>query len=207
MIDLYAGADRAIKLMNRENLKAFGLLKLAKFDEINVVRLVTSLFDESVRRAKQRYYEIAFDAYIVALLGAGKENRAATRMAESDITHDWVLDMLEEVDPVTLYSFMAETERKKQRLIETLSVAQNRNAEIDRALKRWTVQVGQFADNSVYRARIEAFSAAGIENVRWVTQKDNRVCTECDDLDDRVFPIEEVPPPQHIHCRCYIVPA
>lgn len=193
--------------MNRENLKAFGLLKLAKFDEINVVRLVTSLFDESVRRAKQRYYEIAFDAYIVALLSAGKENRAATRMAESDITQDWVLDMLEEVDPVTLYSFMAETERKKQRLIETLSVAQNRNAEIDRALKRWTVQVGQFADNSVYRARIEAFSAAGIENVRWVTQKDNRVCTECDDLDDRVFPIEEVPPPQHIHCRCYIVPA
>lgn len=202
MTDLYAGADKAIKLMNRENLKRFGRLKLAKFDEINVVRMVNSIYEESIRNAKQRYYEIAVEAYILAAIECGIENKQATIMADKDISIFWVTEMLDEVDPVMLYAFMTEADRKKQRLIESLSVAENKNAEIDKALKYWTVQVGQFADNSVYRARLEAFSAAGIEEVQWVAQMDDRVCTDCENLNGQIFPIEAVPPPQHPHCRC-----
>lgn len=205
-MNVYQGADRAIREMNRHNLKAFGKLKLAKFDELNLIRQINAVYDESVQRAKQRYYEIAVEAFIVAMLEAKKPNEEATRTADETITGDWILDMLEEVDPVTLYAFMNEAERKKQRLIEALAVAHNRNAEIDKALRYWTVQVAQFADNSVYYARLEAFRAAGVEYVRWVTQKDERVCTECDELDERIFPIDSAPPPQHIHCRCVLVP-
>jgi len=204
--DLYAMADRAIKSMNRENLKAFGRLKLAKWDEINVVRAVGTVYDESAALARKRYLEIAKDAYIRAMVEAGKTRKEAERDAWEDITMLWLLGLLEDVDPVMMYSFATETERKKQRLIEALSVAENKNQEIDRALRAWTVQVAQFADNAVYRARIDAFRAAGIESVMWVSQRDDRVCRDCDDLDGEIFQIDQIPPPQHPHCRCHVVP-
>lgn len=203
---IYDGADRAIRMMNRQNLRAFNKLRLADFDELNVVRLVGETYDASVRNAKRHYYEIAVDAYISALLEAGIDNRTATRMADENIDNDWILDMLEEADPVTLYAFTTEVERKKQRLIEALTAAQDRNREIDRALRYWTLQVSQYADNMVYFARLRAFQDAGIEYVQWVTQKDERVCRECDDLDEEIFPIDEVPPPPHMRCRCHLRP-
>ena len=203
-MNLYGGADKAIKASNREILKLFGRLKLAKWDEISVVRLVTEVYDQSVKTTKQRIYETAFDAYVVAMLEMKKPQREALGMAKEDINLDWVLAMLEEVDPVTMYAFMTETDRKKQRLIEALSVSPNRDEEIDRAMRYWAMQVGQYIDNSVYMARNEAFSRAGVEFVRWVTQEDERVCDDCDELDGQIFAIEEVPPPQHWRCRCYL---
>ena len=201
-MSIYDGADRAIREMNRQSLKAFNRLKLAHFDELNVIRQVNETYDASVRMAKSRYYEIAFEAYIVAMLEAKFSNAEAIRKAEEDITTDWILDMLEEVDPVTLYAFLPETERKKQRLIEALAVAHNKNAEIDKALRYWSRQVGQYADNSVFRARLEAFRRAGIEQVIWVTQDDDRVCEGCELLDGQIFDIDNVPDPPHWGCRC-----
>ena len=203
---IYDNADKAIRAMNRQNLKEFGKLKLAKWDELNVVRAVGKTYDDSVRMAKRRYYEIAFEAFIVAMLEARIDNKDATRKAEEVITNDWILDMLEEVDPATLYAFLPETERKKQRLIEALAVATNRNAEIDKALRYWTQQIGQYADNSVFRARLEAFREAGIEQVIWVTQEDDRVCEDCEPLDGQIFDVDNVPDPPHWGCRCRLIP-
>ena len=205
-MSIYDAADKAIRAMNRQSLKEFNKLKLAKWDELNVVRMVNKTYDDSVRMAERRYYEIAFEAFIVAMLEAKTTNRDATRMAEDTITNDWILDMLEEVDPVTLYAFLPETERKKQRLIEALAVAHNRNAEIDKALRYWTRQVGQYADNSVFRARLEAFRRAGIEQVIWVTQEDDRVCEDCEPLDGQIFDVDNVPDPPHYGCRCRLIP-
>lgn len=203
---IYDNADKAIRAMNRQNLKEFGKLKLAKWDELNVVRAVGKTYDDSVRMAKRRYYEIAFESFIVAMLEAKVRNDEATRKAEDTITNDWILDMLEEVDPVTLYAFLPETERKKQRLIEALAVATNRNAEIDKALRYWTQQIGQYADNSVFYARLEAFRQADVRKVLWVSQADERVCEECDALNGQIFDIDNVPPTPHYGCRCYLVP-
>ena len=192
--------------MNRLNLQAFNRLKLAKWDELNVVRDVNSVYDFSARQAVRRYYEIAVEAFIIAMIEANQSNAYATRRADQIIDNDWVMELLEMADPVTMYMFFPEMDRKKQRLLEAMTASDDRNREIDRALKYWTVQVAQYADNMVYRARLEAFRQAGIDKVMWVTQKDNRVCTDCDDLDGQTFQIDQVPPPQHIHCRCYIKP-
>lgn len=205
-MNVYQGADRAILEMNRQNLKAFGKLKLAKFDELNLIRQINAVYDESVRRAKQRYYEIAVEAFIVAMLEAKKPNDEATRTADEIITGDWILDMLEEVDPVTLYAFMNEAERKKQRLIEALAVANNRNAEIDKALRYWTQQIGQYAITSVDNARLDAFKAAGVEKVMWNTNLDGRECDKCRALNGKVFRIDKVPPKQHYGDRCWLTP-
>lgn len=204
---IYDAADKAIREMNRANLKAFGRLKLAKWDELSMIRAVSDTYEASVALAKRKYREIATEAYAAALIETGLTARVAQGMAHDEITTDWLLDMLEEADPVALYVFLDEAERKKQRLIEALSVAHNRNAEIDKALRYWAVQVGQYADNTVYRARLESFKAIGIKRVRWITQQDDRVCGDCDELNGEVFDIDKVPPPQHIHCRCYLVPA
>lgn len=206
-MDIFSGADKAIREMNRQNLKAFNSLKLAKWDELNVIGKVNGVYDDSTRRAERKYYEVAVEAYIVAMYEAKVDRNKAHRMADKAIDLIWVMEWLEDVDPVTEYSFYAEKERKKARLLEALSVSQQRNKEIDKALRYWTVQVGQYADNAVIRARHRAFVDAGVERVMWVTQKDERVCKGCDDLDGKIFPIDNIPPlPQHYHCRCYVRP-
>ena len=206
MTDLYAMADRAIKSMNRENLKAFGRLKLAKWDEINVVRAVGTVYDESAALARKRYLEIAKDAYIRAMVETGKTRKEAERDAWEDITMLWLLGLLEGPDPVTLYIFTEETERKKQRLIEALSAAHNKNSEIDKALRYWTKQVGQYAINVTDEARLDAFRAAGVERVMWNTNLDGRECERCKALNGKVFDIDKVPPKQHYGDRCWLTP-
>ena len=203
---IYDAADKAIRAMNRQNLKAFNRLKLAKWDEINLIHQVSKVYDDSTRMAQQRYYEIAFEAFIVAMLETKADNKEATLLAEESITNDWILDMLEEVDPVTLYAFLPEKERKKQRLTEALAVTVDRNTEVDKALRYWTVQVGQYADNSVYNARLEAFRRSGVRRVLWVSQADEKVCDECETRNGQIFDIDNVPPPPHYGCRCHLVP-
>ena len=205
-MNVYSGADRAIKLMNRRNMKAFDTLRLMKADELNIMRKVGKVYRDSARFARTMYYEIAVEAYIVALVQAHVTNGDATEAAERDITLDWIDEMLEETDFVTLYQFDTETVRKAQRLAEALEAVERRNDEIDKALRWWTLQVGQYAINTVDRARLEAFRRAGIKKVRWNTKKDERVCDYCGPLDGKVFDIEDVPPKPHLNCRCTIGP-
>lgn len=204
--EVYAGADRAVKQLNRKNLQLFGRLKLAKFDEITLLREVNDVYAQSETMARQRYWEVAVDAYIMAYLLCGKDNREATERADLTITGDWVLDILEMVDPVTMYRFTDEADRKVQRLTEALSVAQNKSAEVDKALKYWAAQIGQYAITIVDAAMIQAFKDAGVEEVQWHTKEDERVCEECEDLDLKIFQIEKVPNKPHWGCRCWLTP-
>lgn len=204
-MDIYQRADEAIRDMNRWNLRAFNGLKLAKWDELHVIRQVNEVYNDSIRRAKRKYYEIAVEAYIVALLEAHIERVKAHRMADEAITMEQIMEWLEDVDPVTMFAFLPEAERKKARFLEAASVAENRNKEIDRALRYWSNQLAQYADNSVFYARLKAFRDAGIKYVRWVTKEDERVCPDCDDLNGKIFPIDEAPYPLHYRCRCRLV--
>lgn len=202
---IYDEADEAIRIMNRQNLKAFGRLKLAKFDDLNLIRQVDNVYDGSVKEAKQKYRRIARDAFIEGLIMAHISRDDTSDWADDVITNDWLLDMLEEVDPVTLYVFTTETERKKQRLIEALTAATDKGKEVDKALRYWTLQIGQYALNAVDRAVIEAFREAGVERVRWNTQEDERVCETCDDRDGRIYRIDRLPS-RHYMCRCFYTP-
>ena len=205
-MDIYQRADEAIREMNRWNLRAFNGLKLARWDGLHVVRQVNEVYDESIRRAKRKYYEIAVEAYILAMLEARIERVKAHRMADEAIDMEKIMEWLEDVDPVTMYAFFSEAERKKARLLEATSVAQNRNKEIDKALRYWTKQVAQYADNSVHNARLMAFRDAGVKKVMWHTQQDEKVCEDCGPLDGEVFDIDSVPDRPHWGCRCWISP-
>lgn len=206
-VDIYAACDKAIQGMNRDNLNAFGQLKLAKWDELHIIRTVKTLYRKQARKAKQRYYEVAFEAYLMALVMCGITGKKAHVMAEKAITDEWVEKWLDETDFVTLYRFNSETERKAMRLAEALEVSEDRNFEIEKALRFWVQQLGQYAINFTDYAVIQAFQDAGVKYVRWVTARDERVCSECGPMDGKVFPIDEVPPKPHWGCRCRLEPA
>lgn len=204
---IYDEADKALRYMNRQNLRYFGKLKLAKWDSINLVSIVSQTYNDSVQMVRQQYRKVGFKAMMDAMKEADWNIAVAEEIAEDTITSAWIEGFLNDVDDVALYAFLPETERKKQRLIEALSVAHNRNYEIDKALRYWTVQIGQFAISVVDETRLEGFRKAGIERVMWVTQRDERVCEECMALDGKVFDIDKVPPKPHWGDRCYLVPA
>ena len=53
-----------------------------------------------------------------------------------------------------------------------------------------------------------AWQAAGIKRVRWMTQRDERVCPVCGPRDGIVIGINDLSnfPPVHQNCRCWIIP-
>ena len=146
--------------------------------------------------------------------------KKAHAMAEAAIDMDFVNEWLERPDFVTRYVFDAETERKAERLAEAIEATSGdgfhstgnrpgsgRDAEIDKAVRYWSRQIGQYALNLTDYALIQAYQDAGVPEVMWLTAMDERVCGECGPLHGKVFQIDEVPPKPHWGCRCRLVPA
>lgn len=204
-IDLYAACDRAIKAMDREIVEAFGRLKMMKFDELNIISTVTEVYRRSASKAHRRYRDIGLEVYLLIYLLYEEDRETARKMAEKAITDKWVEERLREPDPVTMYRFDTETERKAYRLAEALETGVNRDQEINRALRAWSKQLGQYAINFTDQAMIQAFKDAEIRKVMWISQRDGRVCDECHELDGQVFRIDELPP-KHWGCRCRLKP-
>lgn len=205
-INIYEPCDKAIKAMNRENVEAFGRLKLTKWDQVHVIRTVAAVYRNSYKRARKRYYEVAFEAYVLAMMICGEKPVVAHRKADKSINEKWVDEILEQTDPVSLFRFKTETERKAYRLAEALEVAQNKDFEIDKALKQWSQQLGQYAIEITDYATLQAFKDYGVKEVEWISMEDARVCHECKSYDRQIFDIDEVPAKPHWGCRCVIVP-
>ena len=200
---VYSYADILIREMNKRNLRLFGKLKLLRLDELNVMQTVSRVYEESASLAERRFESIYADAYEAAyLLATGKEKEA-----DESVIDDWLLDMLEDFDAVTHYRFNEEKERKKARTAEALIATKIESREVDKALRFWTLQVSQYADRSVDDGRIQAFRDAGVKRVVWRTEEDTRVCADCDELEGKVFDIEDVPEKVHFRCRCWVEPA
>lgn len=207
-INIYGPCDEAIRTMDRDILRSFGQLKLSRWDEVNIIQSVRETYQRSIRKAKRRYYEVAFEACVLALIGyCGMEPKKAHRTAEKLITREGVEDALEEVDPVTRYRFTEEAERKMYRLAESLEIEKNRDAEIEKAIRYWSRQAGWYAVAITDFAVMLAMKEAGVDLARWVTMEDEKVCEECRARDGKVYPLADFPAKPHLGCRCRRVPA
>lgn len=179
----------------------FRKLRLLNFDEMNTLNEVVSTYKKADRLAKNAYLEIALHAYMFAMEQAGEPKK------KTKIDEDWILDFLEEEDFVTLYDYGNEWERKRQRLSEALAATNTPNKEIDKALKLVILQTSHYADKVTAEAAIQAYKDAGVKKVKWITERDDRVCEKCEPLDGKIFDIDKVPQiPQHYHCRCILIP-
>lgn len=119
----------------------------------------------------------------------------------------WLNEVLNSYDPVTLYIYLNEVERKRDRAAEGINAAKNKSTEFKKALSYWHRQTAQYADIITDNARLKSFKDTGVKRVRWNTQEDEKVCGECEPLDGKVFDIDKAPPKKHWHCRCYYTAA
>lgn len=217
---VYESCDRAIKVLNRKALKEFNSLKLADFDSLNVIRTVRKMYRKLAKQAEQEYRKVAYDAYMYGMGLCEFDERKAERMAEKAVANEWVREILEQTDFVTLYRFDSETARKADRLIEAIAVVEgtdergaalrsmrfNRNDQIDGALRAWSKQVGQYAINVTDYAVLKAFADAGIEDAEWVTEADQKVCAYCHSMSGKRYRLDEFPSKPHVNCRCTAKP-
>jgi len=200
----YLLADKAIRDLNKRNLRTFDRLKQLKFDELNILGSVREVYDTAVRIAKKRYISIAYWSYVYAMMEAGLSEKDAKKAADEDIVEDWIIEMLDEDNETTLYKFNTEIERKKARLVEALAVAHDKVAEIDKALRYLTQMLAQYADEAVLVGTIHGYADAGVKKVVWVSQKDGKVCKECKDRDGNIYLVTEIPGLVHFRCRCQL---
>jgi SPP1 gp7 family putative phage head morphogenesis protein len=62
------------------------------------------------------------------------------------------------------------------------------------------------SSRAVNQGRIDAYKRTGIQQVEWLSAGDERVCSDCMDLDGKKFPIDNAPLlPLHVFCRCTVV--
>lgn len=52
----------------------------------------------------------------------------------------------------------------------------------------------------------DSYKAAGITEIEWLTEKDDRTCEICGPLNGKRFPIGTKNAPAHVSCRCTILP-
>lgn len=204
---MYEYTDKVIRRLNRKYLRLFNRIKTLPFDELNIVGEITDLYKKISLIAETAYFDIARHAYVAAMSmakDAGFEVETPT-LDSVPIDKDWVFDYLTETDPVTLYIFNNEIERKKQRLIEALAATPSKSKEIDKALRFWVLQSTHYAIAITDNATLTAYKDVGVTKVRWVTQEDEKVCQVCQDRNGKVYDIDNAPYKAHLNDRCYYV--
>ena len=197
--DLFFFIDRAVSTLYRRLIASFGKLKNIESEE------------EIIRRVAEVYVEVDDTTRRYLLMIAKKVYKEVADYFELEcdvnfITELWVLLILEDYDPITKYVYVHEVDRKRARLVEAMIASKDKAKEVDNGLKAWSKQAKQYADNVADKAIEDLFENNNVERVMWVTERDSKVCNDCDELDGSVYPLDSVPSKPHYGCRCYKVP-
>ena len=167
-----------------------------KFDELNVLGVCKRLYAALDSDNFKTFLELAIKKYLEA-------NPGGRNLPDSD----WLLDFLEEYDPVTKYVYRNEVERKRDRLAEAVNASTAKVTEFNRGLGYWMQMTSHYADSVSDAATIKAFRDSGVTAIKWNAQKDGRACLPCLDRDGNIYPIDKIPPKPHWGCRCYYTAA
>lgn len=214
---IYRHADRELKRIFRFMSATFQNQSVrAAWDALNVISIsvaVDQMYASMNEWIMGRYLEIARRAYRDAWVAMfpGEE-------PEDTLDLPYIAALLDGYDPKMQYQYSKEWIRKRDRLKESMMAVgqasdrariantQAARKALKRALDVLERQVMEMADTVTDDARTEAFRDAGIDEVRWNTQQDERVCSVCHDRDGLIYPVDQLPP-KHPRCRCYFTPA
>lgn len=192
---MYEYTDKVIAKLDRVIAREFSNAKrtVLAFDEVNVIRkAVNECYGTILTATKKAYRDIARHAY----KAAGGDTVDVILLVDL---------VLKEYDPVTRYMFNTEYDRKRARAFEN-AVATRSPADMNTAARLLANQIHQYADEVTDAATVRAYKDTGVDLVQWVAEHDDRTCTECDDRDGTVYPIDKVPDKPHIRCRCQLRP-
>lgn len=189
----YDYTDKVLKQLKRKIAKRFSEYKsLVGFDELNLLQRATDMFDGLESDAEEAYLNIA-------------KHYARELDQEKIITKKWLNGYLTSYNPITTYQYKHEVDRKKYRMFEAY-MATKALMEIDKCMKLWTLQVTQASDDITDLAIIDSAKETGYKWVMWMTEEDDKVCSECAPRDRKIYPINKIPDKPHYHCRCIIIP-
>lgn len=196
---MYEYIDENVERLKKQTQTAFNnfRLSLLKFDELNVMQVKTkteSLFTK-LKRQSNRFY-------------TGLLNHLAESMGFEEDKYD-LDELLETYSGTLLYSFSTEMERKRERLFETMVAIDDMSdpeilSQQKKNIRNWNTQVEEFGVDIERNIFLSELRDSGIRKVQWMTAEDERVCTDCSDLNGIVFDIDNVPRRPHIGCRCWL---
>ena len=196
---MYEYIDENVERLKKQTQTAFNnfRLSLLKFDELNVMQVKTkteSLFTK-LKRQSDRFY-------------TGLLNHLAESMGFEEDKYD-LDELLETYSGTLLYSFSTEMERKRERLFETMVAIDDMSdpeilSQQKKNIRNWNTQVEEFGVDIERNIFLSELRDSGIRKVQWMTAEDERVCTDCSDLNGIVFDIDNVPRRPHIGCRCWL---
>lgn len=189
---MYKYADKVLKKLNLKFIRLFSKFKSQlHIDELNILSASRLLYEQLEESAEKAFLLIARDTY----------KKYGDKHKQLD--NDWVLDFLEEYDPVTKYVYLHEVERKQARFAESVIASRTRAKEVDTGLRYWSNMVKQYGISITDAALLQAYEDTGIKYVKWITTLDDRECKICRERNGKIYPIDDIPPKPHIGCRCY----
>ena len=194
---MYEFTDTEMKVLTRRMVQAFSKLKkksILAFDNMN-----------ALKKAVDDCYKECLESILVSYTRIAQHYCKEACGDDEIIDLIWIEHFLGGLDPVTKYIFTTEADRTRARAFESIAVSRD-VSEVDTALKLYHRQVKQWADNITDAATLEGYMEAGIKEVKWKTEEDARVCKECGERNDVVYPIKSVPDKPHPNCRCYLLP-
>jgi SPP1 gp7 family putative phage head morphogenesis protein len=167
---------------------------VAKFDSINVIGNMNTL--------KQRILQLSIDAFY-AMAAKLHAELSENTLSEAP-TRSWVRERMYDYCRTTKYVIAHEIERKCDRAAEAVICSNKPKDELDNALRLMLLTLLAAGEYITYEVVLKTFKDDGAEKVRWVAEKDLRTCDTCLDRDGEIYPIDSVPPPPHVNCRCIL---
>lgn len=194
----YNLADKAIELLNKRATKRFEDAKdeaaRDSFDELSVLSITRTLYDQLEQDNKEIFLELAQERY-----------QEAEPHGEEPPDLAWLLALLAAYNAVTKYQYTNEVERKRQYTAEGINSSTAKVAEFRRGLHYWADLTSNYADIVTDESTLKAYRDAGVKRVRWVTAGDEKVCETCRERNGKIYSINAIPP-KHRRCRCVFEP-
>ena len=199
--NIYAIRDKIVKAYLKKILRRFRQLNqsLLAFDEVNLLGAVNNAYDDVVNMSVDALRDIA------------KKTYRLVNGSDGDFIVDmWLSGWLRQADPVMHYKFYDEADRKRSRLfeaIESVRTSAERKRQIEIALRYWSKQFEQTADNLVDEVVLQAYRDNGVKYVKWMTMRDAKVCSDCYAKQGKIYPITSpLLRALHWNCRCWWIP-
>ena len=189
----YQKTDKTIAYLNKQYAKLFR--QLTSFDELNVINVSHEIYDEVlklVERESTRLVKSVYDSY--------SENHTISVTDASA----FVLALMLAYNPVTKYIYKNELERKRSRFAEGVIASDTPREEVELAKRLLVALNRQFEDDVTFDTVVKALEDDGVEEVRWITEVDDRRCAECKSRHGKIYKIHNIPPKPHRFCRCYV---
>ena len=195
--NFYETTDKAIELLNRRATKRFEDAKDEAaqygFDELNVLEVTRTLYQDLARDNQEIFLELAQERY-----------QEAEPHGEEPPDLAWLLALLAAYSTVSKVVYNNEVDRKRGYTAEGINSSTAKVTEFRRGLHYWADFTGQFADEITDEVTLKAYRDAGVKKVEWHTVLDGKECETCKERDGKIYPINAVPPKTHKRCRCWL---